>query len=84
MTPSLRLTSKITQALVKHGKSYEPTYVFITSVVFTRRSAIAPQQRFTLLGQERSIHLSNCDFGVLTIWVGLKEQISDAVLVMVF
>lgn len=33
--------------------------------------AIVHQQRFTLLSQERSIHLSNCDFGVLTIWVTL-------------
>lgn len=58
--------------LVKRGKSCEPPCVFITSAVFTRRLAIVHQQRCTLLSQERSGHLSNLDFGVLTIWVTLR------------
>src|SRR5579883_2043356 len=72
-----RSISKITPVPVKRGKSYEPTCVFITSAVFTRRLAIVHQQRFTLLSQERSVHLRNCDFDVLTIWVTLKRIDED-------
>src|SRR5690242_14488699 len=69
-----RSISKITPVLVRRGKSCEPTCVFITSAVFTRRLAIVHQQRFTLLSQERRLHLSSLDFGVLTIWVTLLEN----------